>query len=166
LSSLPTISFIDSDNTIEDNIKLRVHNLIQVGFKINSEYTTTIGPTSGKYTICYGKARLYAARLNGVLGGLGHPPGAISYEDSPFYHFRSTEFLQTLPPDQKIMVYGYDGQLSASIVAYLRLLGYDAQTHLFGGNNLFYTRMNDDPELIDYVFSHPDIKNFEYETGN
>ena len=83
-----------------------------------------------------------------------------------YYNFKTSEFLQTLPPNQKITVYGYDGQLSVSVVAYLRLLVYDAQTHLFGGNNLFYTRMNDDPELIEFAFSHSDIKNFNYETGN
>ena len=55
--------------------------------------------------------------------------------------------------------------MRASLVAYFRLLSYNAQTHLFGGNTLFYRRMLDDPELIGYAFSHSEIKNFEYVTG-
>jgi hypothetical protein len=64
------------------------------------------------------------------------------------------------------VIYGYNGQLSASLVAYLRVLGYNAQTHLFGGNKLFYSRMVDDPELIDFAFLFSDINDFEYVTGN
>jgi len=165
-NKLPNVTFPDPDITIENKVNLRVQKLIQDGFTINSEYTMNVNPASGRYTICYGKARLYSARMNGTLGGLGHPPGTVSYEDSPFYHFRSTKFLQTIPSNQEIIIYGYDGQLSASLVAYLRMLGYKSQTHLFGGNTLFYSRIVDDPELFDYIFSHSDINSFEFETGH
>lgn len=165
-TDLPQITFIDPNSTIEENIRLRTEEIVRAGFNSNIEYILGLGITTNDYLICYGKSRLYNAPLSGVMGGLGHPVGTVSYEDSPFYHFRSTAFLQTLPPNQKITVYGYDGQLSASLVAYLRLLGYDARTHLFGGNKLFYTRMIEDPQLVDYAFLEAYIENFEYVTGN
>ncbi len=165
-TQLPTISFPDPDITIENKVKIRVQNLIRAGFNENSEYTLRINPASGEFTICYGKELLYLARRTGEFADLGHPPGTISYLDSPLYHFRSTNYLQTLPSNKIISVYGYNGQLSASLVAYLRVLGYNARTHLFGGNKLFYPRMVDDPELIDFAFTQSEIKNFEYITGN
>jgi rhodanese-related sulfurtransferase len=166
LTDLPQITFNDPNAEIEKNVKLRIEDIIKAGFNSNSQYATTISNLPENYNICYGKGRLYRARITGVMGGLGHPPGTVLYEDSPFYHFRSTQFLQTLAVNQKIVIYGYNGQLSASLVAYLRVLGYNAQTHLFGGNKLFYSRMVDDPELIDFAFLFSDINDFEYVTGN
>ncbi|UCH64780.1 MAG: rhodanese-like domain-containing protein [Ignavibacterium sp.] len=165
-TDLPQIIFADPNSSVEENIKLRIEEIVRAGFNFNKEYILSISILNDDYLICYGKSRLYNARISGTMPGLGHPDGTVSYEDSPFYHFRSTEFLQTLPLNQKITVYGYNGQLSAGLVAYLRVLGYSARTHLFGGNKLFYTRMIDDQELFDYAFSDSDINNFEYETGN
>lgn len=166
LSVLPQITFNNPNSSIEDNIKLRIQDIIKAGFHANREYIVDLSILIDDYLICYGKASFYGARLNGVLGGLGHPVGAISYEDSPFYHFRSTNYLQTVPNNKQITVYSYNGQLSASLVAYLKVLGYTARTHLFGGNTLFYSRMLDNPELIDYAILQSDIKNYEYITGN
>jgi len=166
LTDLPQITLQNSNSPIEENIKLRIKDIIKAGFNTNKEYIVDLNIIIDDYLICYGKASFYGARLNGVFGGLGHPLGTISYEDSPFYHFRSTNYLQTLPNNKQITVYSYNGQLSASLVAYLRVLGYNARTHLFGGNTLFYSRMLDNTELIDYALLQSDIKNFEYITGN
>ena len=165
-SVLPQIAFNNPNSSIEENIKKRIQDIIKAGFNVNKEYFVDLSIIVDDYLICYGKASFYGARLNGVLGGLGHPVGTVSYEDSPFYHFKSTNYLQTLPNDKQITIYSYNGQLSASLVAYLRVLGYNARTHLFGGNTLFYSRMRDNPELIDYAISQSDIKNYEYIIGN
>ena len=119
------------------------------------------------YTICYGSnSRLYFARRVGVLAELGHAEGVIFYTANPIYDLRSINYLQTLPTDRKILIYGATGQLSAYIAAYLRVLGYDAVTLLFGVNQLFYSRMIDDPELIGFAFTSANIMNFEYVIGN
>ena len=47
-----------------------------------------------------------------------------------------TAYLKTLPTDKTIVVYCYTGQNSASIAAYLRLMGYDAKSLKFGANSM------------------------------
>jgi len=66
----------------------------------------------------------------------GHIPGAIQY--TPKVDLNDTTFLKTLPTDKKILVYGFTGQTSAFIVAYLRLLGYNAFTVGFGANSFMH----------------------------
>ncbi len=68
--------------------------------------------------------------------GLGHIPGAIQY--TPNQDLYSTAFLNTLPTDKTVVVYGYTGQVSASIATYLRILGYDARSLKFGINGMAY----------------------------
>ena len=118
------------------------------------------------YLICYGKAELYGAPLSGTLPELGHPEGTVLYSDAQFFEFRSTNYLQTLPNNNEIIIYGYNGQLSACMTAYLKILGYKVKTFLFGGNTLFYSRMITTPELMDYTFTSLDIMNFDYVVGD
>jgi hypothetical protein len=59
--------------------------------------------------------------------------GARWYE--PKKSMRADEDLATLPTDKKILVYCATGQNSASLVGYLRLLGYDAFSLRFGSNS-------------------------------
>jgi rhodanese-related sulfurtransferase len=71
---------------------------------------------------------------------LGHIEGAIQY--TPKQDLKLATFLKTLPPkDKTIVVYCYSGQTSAFITAFLRALGYDAKSLLYGTNNLFYDTM-------------------------
>ena len=72
--------------------------------------------------------------------GLGHIPGAVNYQPSETPFLLDT-FLATLPTDKPVVVYCYTGQTSAYIVAYLRVLGYDARTLLFGGNSMIHDAM-------------------------
>jgi rhodanese-related sulfurtransferase len=65
---------------------------------------------------------------------LGHIPGAIQY--TPNSSMVSDAFLKTLPTDKTIVVYCYTGQGSAFLAAYLRVLGYDAKSLLFGINGM------------------------------
>ncbi len=50
-------------------------------------------------------------------------------------------FLNTLPTNKKIAVYCYTGQTSAHVAAYLRVLGYDAKSILFGVNGMAHDTM-------------------------
>jgi rhodanese-related sulfurtransferase len=65
---------------------------------------------------------------------LGHIPGAIQY--TPNESMTTDTFLKTLPTDKTIVVYCYTGQGSAFLSAYLRVLGYDAKSLLFGINGM------------------------------
>jgi len=62
----------------------------------------------------------------------GHLKGAIQYE--PHHDLRIDGALNTLPTDKTIVVYCYTGQYASYTVAYLRILGYDAKTLVFGAN--------------------------------
>jgi rhodanese-related sulfurtransferase len=70
---------------------------------------------------------------------MGHIAGAIQY--TPKADIKLSTFLKTLPTNKTIVVYCYTGQTSAHMAAYLKALGYDAKTLLFGANNLFYDTM-------------------------
>ncbi|HBB90367.1 MAG TPA: hypothetical protein DC042_01195 [Bacteroidales bacterium] len=70
---------------------------------------------------------------------LGHIPGAIQYE--PKASIKLAADLKTLPTDKPIAVYCYSGQTSAFLSAYLRLLGYDAKSLLYGVNGMSYDFM-------------------------
>ena len=112
--------------------------------------------------ICYGTSILYSSKLHGI----GHKVGTIHYMSSPLYELRSVNYLQTLPPDKTILIYSFNGQLSACITAYLRALGYNATTLQFGANQIFYNSMFVHPQLAAYAFDYSDIKNLPYVTGN
>ena len=68
--------------------------------------------------------------------------------------------------EQKILIYSGDGQSSACMAAYLTVLGYDVKTLLYGGNQLFYSRMRLDPLLQDEAFKSEEIMNYPYVVGN
>ena len=162
---LPQISIANPGDPIETRLKSRIKEVISLGFKQNTAYVPNF-PPSFQYIVCYGSSHLYKARKFGVFDGLGHPVNARSYLDSPFFELRSVNSLQTLPNSEPILLYDYNGQLGASMTAYLRVLGYDVKMLLFGANQIFYSRMIDDPGLINYTFSSGEIKNYPYITGN
>jgi rhodanese-related sulfurtransferase len=164
-TSLPQISFDNPNDQIDKRIKSRIKEIIAYGFNQGEEYFPALPGLFGIYPICYGKTNLYNARKDGVFDEMGHPPYTRSYNDYPNYDLRTVRYLQTLPTTQPIFLYDYDGQFGACMTAYLRVLGYDVKMLLFGANQLFYSRLLDDPELIVYAFSTNKIQNFPYVTG-
>ncbi len=165
-SNLPDVFFPDPNAPIEERIKERIMNIISEGFNDEAQFRNSLVYFSNDYLVCYGSnGRLYNARNYGPLAGLGHHEKAIFYMANPLFELRSTEFLQTLPANNPVIIYDGTGELSACMAAYLRVLGYNAQTILFGANQLFYDRMVDDPDLMEFVFSESVIKNFPYVSG-
>jgi len=69
----------------------------------------------------------------------GHIPGAMQY--TPKQSMSISNTLKTLPTDKTVVVYCYTGQTSANLAAYLRVLGYDAKSLLFGTNGMIYDVM-------------------------
>jgi rhodanese-related sulfurtransferase len=68
--------------------------------------------------------------------------------------------LKTLPTNKPIAVYCYTGQTSAYLSAYLRLLGYDAKSILYGGNAMIYDLMVAKSMT---VFSSTQIMGYDYD---
>jgi rhodanese-related sulfurtransferase len=90
----------------------------------------------------------------------GHIPGAIDY-DPATTPFKSTTYLKTLPTDRPVVTYCYTGQTSAYITGYLRVLGYDAKTLLYGANGMIYDKMVADGVANAFDPGH-DIMNYQY----
>jgi len=162
LTDLPIVTFENPNSSLPERVNSRIEKIIDEGFQSSENLPSE----NDNYIVCYGKMRLYYARKFIVLEGRGHPPNTILYMDTPDFELRSGKYLQSLPTDQPICIYDYDGQQSACMTAYLRVLGYDANSLLFGANQLFYSRMIDEPDLREYAFSSLMINNFPYVTGN
>jgi hypothetical protein len=163
LRNLPIINFENKDSPIEKRVEQRISRFIRNGFNINEQYRIRFYFNNTNFFVCYGKSRLY--KDVGIDGDRGHQVGTVHYAEAPFFEFRAVQYLQTLPTDKTIFIYGYNGQLSACMVAYLRVLGYDAVTLNFGANQIFYSRMLDDPELNEYAFTSSLISNFPFVRG-
>ncbi len=69
----------------------------------------------------------------------GHIEGAMQY--TPGTSLKLDADLKTLSTKKPIAVYCYTGQTSAHVAAYLRALGYDAKSILFGVNGMAYDNM-------------------------
>jgi len=89
---------------------------------------------------------------------LGHIPGAIQY--TPKESIKLAADLKTLPTDKSVAVYCYTGQTSAFLVAYLRFLGYDAKTILYGTNGMIYDKMVAKTGMT--VFNDAQIMGYDY----
>jgi len=83
-----------------------------------------------------------------------HIPGAIQY--TPQVDLNLATSLKTLPKDKTIAVYCYTGQTSAHIAAYLRVLGYDAKSVLYGVNQMAHDTMPGTAfDETQHVYNHP-----------
>ncbi len=98
--------------------------------------------------------------------GIAHPNGAIHFWDKIRFWFRTIRFLQWLPANREIIVYSGSGFLSASVVAYIKILGYNAKSLLFGTSRFMYRGVLSLPDDEFLYFSNSQIKNYSYETGS
>jgi len=127
--NLPTLS---TGKTTGAEIKdVRLAAVLAEGFGAATiDRTTLYANLSNYYIVNYWPVADY---------DLGHIEGAIQYK--PKEDLKLATFLKTLPTNKTIVVYCYSGQTSAFLAPFLRALGYDAKTLLFGTNNLFYDTM-------------------------
>ncbi len=117
--------------TGQDILANRLGTLSTEGFGAASiDRTTLYANLSNYYIVNYWSLADY---------NTGHIEGAIQYE--PKVDFKLATNLKTLPTNTTIVVYCYSGHTSAFMAAYLRTLGYDAKSLLYGANNLFYDTM-------------------------
>ena len=165
---LPPFEPGDPKLSFEENCKQRIRQVVLAGFMENQNYIKEVEVQTEdiQYIVCLGPKALY---LGGKLlpdGLFSHIPYTRWYQPFPLYELRSTNYLQTLPSSREIILYTTNGLLGASVCAQLTVLGYDVKTILFGGNQLFHTRMSATAPLVPDVFSNSDIMNFPYTTGS
>jgi len=90
---------------------------------------------------------------------LGQLKGA--YQFLPKKSLNSKTDLFKLPTDKPILVYCYTGTKSSFVVAYLRILGYDAYSLKYGANGFMYNVML--KNFPDNVFTKQNVYNFPLE---
>ncbi len=158
-SALPELNLESSDN-ISQNILDRINSVWNNDFVIQN---LPLGSNSA-FVICYGNLNLYKAHaLEGPTPGEGHPHGVVHYLADPIFELKSTAYLQTIPSNKKIIIYTYSGQLGASIVAYLRILGYDAYSLNYGASQFIYERLAWGEYTKSYVFDESKVMNYPYD---
>lgn len=118
--------------TGQEILEARVDAILAEGFSPAAVTNATVfGALANYYIINYWGAADYSDP--------GHIPGAMQY--TPKESMKTTTDLSTLPTDKTIAVYCYTGQTSGYLVSYLRLLGYNAQSILYGTNGMTYDQM-------------------------
>ncbi len=144
---LPVLS--TGKSTGKDILEARIAALLVEGFTPASVTNATVFGNLGNYSILnYWTTAHYA---------IGHIPGAMQY--TPKETIKLAPDLKTLPVGKTIAVYCYTGQTSAFLVAYLRLLGYDAKSILFGTNAMMYDTMVTNAMTI---FKASEIMGYDY----
>jgi rhodanese-related sulfurtransferase len=173
-SPLPEIQVTSAGQSMEDLARERIMQLMKEGFSedfqsIVSQQSMTFDwwmeNSTSLYTICTGPLILYSS--SPFTTNTYHLTGAVLYHVFPdISDLRSGGYLQTIPSAVPTAVYGATGQESAFYTAYLRLLGYNARSILFGENNIDYNMLVRVADLAGFAFKSAYIKNYPYLTGN
>jgi rhodanese-related sulfurtransferase len=134
-----------------DILKARVTAVLTEGFTPASVSSSALfSNLTGYYVVNYWPATQYTDP--------GHIPGAIQY--TPKETLKLAADLKSLPIDKPIALYCYTGQTSAALAAYLRILGYDAKSVLYGTNGMIYDKMVTKQMT---TFNASQIKGYTYE---
>lgn len=150
-TNYPTLE--TGQTTGKEILDARIEALFAEGFTNTISNATLYTNLSNYYIVNYWPAAQYADP--------GHIEGAVQYE--PKSDLKSTKYLKTLPTDKTIVVYCYTGQTSAAVATYLKLLGYDAKTLLYGTNSMIYDQMVTKGMA---TFKSSEIMGYPYVTGN
>lgn len=145
---LPTLA--TGKTTGQEILEARVAAVLAEDFTPAATSNATVfGNLDGHYIVNYWPANHY--------GDPGHMPGAIQY--TPKETIKLSADLKTLPTDKPVVVYCYTGQTSAFLTAYLRILGYNAQSLKFGCGGMIYDLMVAKSLT---VFNQAQIMNYDY----
>lgn len=130
VGAMPSLS--TGKSTGKEILDLRVASLLSEGFTPATISAQTVFQNVSNYFIIN---YFTTAQFTTV----GHIPG--SYQFTPKADLKLATFLKTLPTDKTIVVYCHTGTTSANLAAFLRLLGYDAKSLLYGANSMTYDKM-------------------------
>jgi rhodanese-related sulfurtransferase len=149
-TDLPDVK-LSSSGDIKTKIENRIENLLSEKFEdgvtsvdstasslsiyggdafSSSIYSLADSTFDNEYIICYDTIYNYVLPQADIRTDPDHPPHAALYT---YYHdLKSKYYLQTIPSNKKVVVYSLDGHNSAFATAYLKLLGYNVKSVLFG----------------------------------
>jgi rhodanese-related sulfurtransferase len=152
-SSLPNIS--TGKNSGFEIAEARAITLLSEG-QDKSEITIAefLKNPKNYYTINYWDTTRYE---------IAHLPGAMQYE--PEKSLSSSTSLFTIPVDRPIVVYCFSGHHSAQVVAFLRILGYDAKSLIYGANSFMFNIMKTNSEIGKWFDASTNIMDFIYIEG-
>lgn len=166
-SALPAIPLNDSKQSLQEKIKNRIDGLIKQGFTHNTNYLDFADMEMERnqyYLVCFGRDSLYYHDKEGEPYS-GHFPNTVYY--NPAFDVRSSTNLQTFPPDSSIFIYSVSGHLSAFLEAYLRVLGYDAKSLIFGAGTMFQFYLQRNIKIFTpFVYLSSNIRNYPYTVGD
>lgn len=92
----------------------------------------------------------------------GHLQGAVRF--TPRQPLVSDDFLSILPTDKAIVVYCHTGHQSAHLTAYLRMLGYEAYSIIYGANSFMHNALTKSP-MPNHYWSEAQKNDFPVTTG-
>ena len=123
----PTLTLSASD--VEGSITESCNAQFDAGLKYISANDVYANINDGNadndvFLLCYWTEAPY--NLGHIPGSYRFEPGSLGFEEN----------LKYLPPNKQIVVYCYTGQTSAQVCTYLRMLGYDAWSMLYGMNSV------------------------------
>jgi rhodanese-related sulfurtransferase len=148
MGNMPVLS--TGKTTGPEILQARLAVLLTEGYgPAKVDKATLFGNLTSYYIVNYWPADQYA--------DFGHVPGATQY--TPKASIKLAADLKTLPTDKPIAVYCYTGQTSSFLAAYLRLLGYDAKSLLYGMNGMAHDDMGAAGMTI---FTDAQIMGYEY----
>jgi len=131
----------------------QANRMLAKGFgKMTAKVSDVFSDPSAYYIINVGTPESYSA---------GHIPSTVFYPKKGSLSFDKD--LNTLPTDKPILVYCATGQYAAQVVAYLRILGYDAYTLLYGANSFMHKVL---VEKGIPAFTKKVVNDFEYEESD
>lgn len=128
---LPTLSTGQTDGALI--LRARVEAIFAEGFGAAKIAKADVMSNTGGYFMAnYWSADHY--NWNHISGAMQYTPKADLAFDT---------YIKTLTTDtnKPVVIYCYTGQTSAHVTAYLRVLGYNAKSLLFGVNGLSYDEM-------------------------
>lgn len=127
--SLPKLSTGKTNGA--EILRARVETVFEEGFgEAKIKNSDVYADLDGHFIVNYWKAEHYAT---------GHIAGAMQY--TPNQSMRLEADLKTLSTEKPVVVYCYTGQTSAHMAAFLRVVGYNAKSLLFGVNGMSYDAM-------------------------
>ncbi len=146
-TSLPEVK-LNTSGDIKDKIEQRIQDLLSQKFDdivtLQSTFELSVLPENvfsagifsitdstfgDQYIACYDTFFTYAVALHDVRPPM-HAPHSVLY--TYYNDLGSAYYLQTIPSNKKVVMYSKSGHQSAFATAYLRLLGYNARSMLFG----------------------------------
>jgi len=144
------------NSTGEEILNARMSDLFRMGFKdVWARPDDIFKSPSDYFIINFDRRDKYES---------GHIPGAIRYK--PNGTLGIPDEMQTIPPNRNVVIYCGTGQNSAFATAYLRLLGYQAHSLVYGNNGFMHDKMMAEKTNLSWqAFGSEYMHDFPYETG-